>query len=274
MTKRLILEIPDLGLGDHLFHSHIPRIAKETKRFDEVYISQHSRFRNDDNRRIVWEMNPYVDGFSDLQGVTCDLAKQVKKVSLEMSNGNKPLNNLLDEVMLDYGLDDGKRWHEPEVYYKPKFVSDYNKIILDPNFYSYVGDINKDDVFAHFKKNKIHLDAIMRIRNSKALYKKRNKEDVFIETPALDDFCDLIFSASQLFCFTSGTATLASAINKPAVVFFGKGQGSGFQHSKLHTYQLIELSFKTQILNLLKSPYRFIRYKLIRPQCVLFSGRP
>lgn len=63
MDKILIIEIPYLGLGDHLFHSHIPRIAKKIGKYDKVYISEFSHHRNPDNKRIVWELNPFVDGF-------------------------------------------------------------------------------------------------------------------------------------------------------------------------------------------------------------------
>ncbi|MCK4823535.1 hypothetical protein KA005_47730, partial [bacterium] len=43
--KTLVIQIPFGGLGDHLFRSHVPRIAKKTGQYDRVYISNHSVFR-------------------------------------------------------------------------------------------------------------------------------------------------------------------------------------------------------------------------------------
>ena len=63
--KILIIEIRKGGLGDHLFYSHLPRIAKQTKAFDKVYISNHSFFRHPDYKNLVWELNPFIDGFTN-----------------------------------------------------------------------------------------------------------------------------------------------------------------------------------------------------------------
>lgn len=81
MKKKLIIEITYSGLGDHLFHSHIPRIAKIYGGFDEVFISNYSKFGHIDYKKIIWELNPYVDGFVDSHGITCDIGSLVKKVS-------------------------------------------------------------------------------------------------------------------------------------------------------------------------------------------------
>ena len=64
-SKSLIIEIKYSGLGDHLFHSHIPRIAKESKIYDKVFISEKSIFGHSDYKKLIWELNPYVDGFTD-----------------------------------------------------------------------------------------------------------------------------------------------------------------------------------------------------------------
>src|SRR5262249_11671061 len=53
------------GLGDHLFFSHLPRIAKE-QGYREVYVATHSEFRHDDYR-WVWILNPFVDGFAEAE---------------------------------------------------------------------------------------------------------------------------------------------------------------------------------------------------------------
>jgi hypothetical protein len=231
MSRQLIIEIPYGGLGDHLFHSHLPRIAKETGQYDKVYISGKSLFRHADNKKLVWDVNPHIDGFVEEDGIFCDLKLIVSQV--------RPGYNLLDEIMLHYKLDDGQRFHEPEVYYTPNFIDKYNLSVFDPNFLSWVGDVDKKDMMWHLAKHKMKFDAIMKIRTEKCLYVPA-QNDVFIDTPTLFDFCDLIHSARQLFCLTSGTATLASALQKPATVFYGKNQEAGFRHSRLHNYILVK----------------------------------
>ena len=77
MLKTLVIEIRYPGLGDHLFHSHIPRIAKETGKYDAVYISSKSLFRHPDTKYIVWDLNPFVDGFIDESVITCDAQKLI-----------------------------------------------------------------------------------------------------------------------------------------------------------------------------------------------------
>src|SRR5271170_4999924 len=91
------------GLGDHLFLSPIPRIAKEQGKYEKVLVSNKSIFRHSDYKKLVWEMNPYVDGFTDEDGT------DVEDVKME---GEENLN-LLDKLMFGFGLDDGKRFHEP-----------------------------------------------------------------------------------------------------------------------------------------------------------------
>ena len=231
MSKPLIIEIPYGGLGDHLFHSHLPRIAKETGAYKKVYISSRSLYRHTDNKKLVWDINPFIDGFIDLPGVSFDfkIAEQYFFV-----NSNDEVN-LLDIIMLHYGLDDKIRWHEPDIYYKPKFRYEYNKVIFDPNYLSWVGEITKKGMMTFIKKRHYKFDYIMKIRSEKALLIPK-KQDQFFDTIDLFDFCDLIYSAKQLYCLTSGTATIAAGIGKGAFVFYGNDQSQFYQHSKLHTY--------------------------------------
>lgn len=239
MENSLIIEIPYAGLGDHIFHSHLPRIAKEVHGYDKVYISNHSPVRHPDYKRIVWEYNPFVDGFTDEHGMACDLNKIVSE--------NKVFNgNLLDLVMLAYNLDNGKTWNEPEIYYQPKLRAEFEKVIYDPNYLSWVGDVVKEEAQNHFASKGYEFNAIMKIRSEKHLVLPERYQHI-IETPTLEDFCDLIYSAKKLYCLTSGTATLASALGKNAHVFYGLKQPSIFQHSKLHTYELIQPSMRKRL---------------------------
>ena len=165
---KLVLQIKYGGLGDHLFYSHLPRIAKESKKYTKVYISNFSEFRHQDYKKLIWDLNPYLDGFIDEAGYIPNFSKIENNM------------NILDKIMLEFGIDDGIRFHEPEIYYKPNFIQKFNKIIYDPNYVSYVGRLNKFKMFFYFYFNNLLKINQLKIRNKKALsiYFNRN----FIET--------------------------------------------------------------------------------------------
>ena len=60
--------------------------------------------------------------------------------------------------------------------------------------------------------------------------------DTILQTDTLEELCEIVISCRQLLCLSSGTATLAAALGKPAIVFYGNGQKPMFHHSRLHRY--------------------------------------
>lgn len=256
----LIIEIPYAGLGDHLFHSHLPRIAKEYGNFEKVYISSLSESWNVDCMRVVWKMNPYVDGFVAKRGLTSDLKSIAKKIEEKVSKNEIDFPNLLDEIMYVYGLDDGKLMHEPELYYVPKFRTEFNKVIFDPNFISYTGELDKKDVSVFFNKKAVKFDSYMKIRSVKALHKENAKND-YISTSSLEEFCDLIYSCKEIHCFTTGTATLAPALGKKAFVYYGNGHSIAMRHSKINEYVFIDKCLKNKVLIKIKSILKKILFR-------------
>ena len=236
MSKDLIIKIEYGGLGDHLFFSHIPRIAKETNSYDKVYVSLLSKYRNPYYKQFIWECNPYVDGFTD--------ALETKRTEV---NIDYSVMNLLDSIMLSYGIDDGKRYHEPELYYKPKFKEEYNKIIYDPNWISNAGNLKVSDIEDYFNDNNIKLDAVMKKLGDNALFNYDKKDTEVLETKTLEDFCDLIYSSKELYCLTTGTATLSCALNKKSFVFYTKYVGRPFQHSLINQYILLNIDLSNII---------------------------
>ena len=224
-NNSFVIHVHNGGLGDHLLHSHIPRIAKEVYGFDNIYVSNHSKYRNEKYKRMIWELNPYVDGF-------CDEQIMFRK-SESVSGGS----NILDKIMLNYGLDDGNRWHEPEIYYKPKilrWITDKN--IYDPNYVSNSRNATSKMIKNYLIDNDIQIDYTLTFKDKSLddeIYSKR------YVTKNFEDFCGLIFSCSKLFCLVTGTATLAAAFGKRATVFYGNKGKSGaekYLHSKLHNY--------------------------------------
>ncbi|MES2003075.1 MAG: hypothetical protein V4450_01040 [Bacteroidota bacterium] len=222
--RKLIIEIQKGGLGDHFFFSHLPRIAKETGVYDEVYISNASLFRHPDYRKLVWETNPYINGFVDEPGI------------FHFTETVTERENLLDRIMLLYGLDDGKRFHEPEVYYRPVVKPELkNAVIYDPNFISYTGDLaNGKPIETWLSQNHVTVDFQMKQLNKRSLSIRPTAAS--LETTSLFDFCSVIVSAKKIYCLNTGTPSLAAALNIPVTVFYGKGLEERYRHSKMHQY--------------------------------------
>lgn len=235
MSKDLVIRVDYGGLGDHLFFSHIPRIAKSVEAhaggggYNRVYIHSSSPFRHNDYKRIVWELNPYVDGFIDSEATP----------RKEFGETFTLTQNLLDNLMLSYGLDDGVRLHEPEIYYQPKFRQEYHKVIFDPNYVTNSGDcLDFADVMEYFDKNNIHIDAVMADMGGKRCFD--SKIDIEqIRTKSLEDFCDLLYSARAIYCFATGTATLAAALKVSVNVLYKQNVSPIFMHSPLHKYIIL-----------------------------------
>jgi len=223
--KELVLQIKFGGLGDHLFYSHLPKIAKEVGGFDKVFISKHSALPAKEIQRVIWELNPYVDGFSDQPGVSAP-------VDLKLGAGM----NLLDAVMLSVGLDDGKRFHEPEIYYKPKLIAELqNKNIYFPNFISNAGFLSGPKVGKYFKDQNIHIDYQGSVREKESSVVILDF-DAYLKTVHFTDFVDAIFSANNVYCLVTGTASLGPSLGKRLNVFHSKEIAPEFLHSRLNNY--------------------------------------
>jgi hypothetical protein len=222
MAKRtFVIKIKYGGLGDHLFYSHLPRIAKSVMGYDRVLVSNLSEYRSADYRNLVWERNPFVDGFCD------------KDAAYPIFARVPPGMNLLDKIMIETGLDDGRRFHEPEIFYRPKLRADLTKaLVFDPNFVSNVGAISNSKL-NHYLKGSGGIDFQMRAR---AKSFGTQKDVPILDTMDIFQYCDIIASCKSFFCLNSGGAVLAAALGKPAVVFYGYGQLKMFRHSGLHQY--------------------------------------
>lgn len=220
MKKKIIIEIKNGGLGDHLFYSHLPKIFSSKK--IETYISLKSKCRNADIINLVWKNNPYVHGFTDSNGDRIYRYSQQDHIKC----------NLLDIKMLEYGIDDGLRCHEPEVYYQPNSAKQ-NYYIIDFNYISFVGVINLN------KLQKIVSDIT---KDGKVFQLKIRKRGFYlpnipvIETNSIYDYIDKINASKKFICLTSGSATLAAALKIESIVFYGAYQNKIFHHSSYHKY--------------------------------------
>lgn len=251
MGNTLIIEIKKGGLGDHLFYSHLPRIAKQTQAFEKVLISNHSYFRSADYKKLIWELNPFVDGFTDEKGIC------------RFTTFFNASQNMLDSMMLDYGLDDGERMHEPEIYYTPNINPALSHLqVYDPNFQSYTGDLKTGKLIEQWLlNNQIHIDYQMRFLGKRQLPISNTPsyscKDIF-------EFCDFLASIDRFYCVNTGSTTLAAALHKKATVFYGSGHIEGYRHSKLHNY--IGLGTDYTILNYFRKWLGFCYYSLFKSE--------
>ncbi|HAN17189.1 MAG: hypothetical protein A2X13_06060 [Bacteroidetes bacterium GWC2_33_15] len=251
--RDLIIEPFSGGLGDHLLYSHLPRIAKESGKYDRVLISQNSPCRSEEAKYLIWELNPYVDGYcfeesnsfyiEDIENSKRNPISQGKKaaVMFEAINNSVEDCNVLDNLMLKLGIDDNIRKHEPEIYYKPKqieFLQGCN--VYDPYYVSNprIELHNQWLVEEFFKTNSIKLNYQMKFNNDNGYnFQKimvRNFSN-YLTTLSLRDFCDVLFSALHLYCLTTGTASLSAALNKKAIVLIGK-EKLVWHHSTINQY--------------------------------------
>ena len=228
-SSTLVLEPQYGGLGDHLFFSHLPRLAKQFGGYDKVFVSTAAPYRHPDYKRLVWDANPYVDGFTHEHGPAFDFAE---------TDGD---GNLLDYFMRLHGIDDGLRGHEPELYFQPTLIPELvGKSAYDPNFVSYVGELDAAHVADFFANEGVRPDFQMARRGDNSLCLDTVPGD--IETPTLEDFCSVLFSCKEVYCLASGTATLAAALGRRATVLHGPGQKPMFHHSPRHRYVCLPFS--------------------------------
>lgn len=220
--RELTIKVYWGSLGDHLLHSHLPRLAKERFGYEKVFISNKSNYYNPNVRHFVWELNPYVDGFNDEDHEHPEFTKLPDDM------------NLLDAVAAFYQiLPEDTRYHEPEAYYVPNELPELREaVIFEPNHHNPSGIPTEKETEEYFVRN-----GIVRTHDMKSLYGNpycsgRPK----LEANDLFALSDIIFSCKQFYCYMSGVATLAAAIKKPCTVLYVDGIASRFRHSKLHNY--------------------------------------
>jgi hypothetical protein len=142
--------------------------------------------------------------------------------------------NLLDYIMILRGLDDRLRFHEPELYFKPRIIDSLaDAIVYDPNYVSYVGNLATEHVERYFCHKRIMPDFMLQPRGNGLSVRHYG---ALLETENFEHYCSVIASARQFICLASGGAPLAASLGIPALVLFGTGQKSIFHHSRVTRY--------------------------------------
>jgi hypothetical protein len=208
---KLVIELPEGydGLGDNFVFSHIPRIAKESGKFKEVYLSSGAKYKGESYRELVWEKNPYLDGIVDEPGTYSEI--DMRRVLTHWQN-ILPSLNLLDSIMLLHGLDNGKRGHRPECYYRPNMIDGLKeKVILDPGTKSIkIDSTTGDDLINDINKSGVSVDMIIDQGPNSPLVFSPSYEK--LSPSSIYEWADIIWSAKSYLCFNSGGYWLSSAL--------------------------------------------------------------
>ena len=223
--RSLVLEIPHGGLGDHLFWTPIPRVAKSLGRYDKVFVSTQSQFRDGSYKDLVWGANPFVDGFVDAKGLLLgDMA----------CDGTC---NLLDRMLRHFGLEDGHLFHEPEIHFPVHVRDDVSGMSLyDPNYVSNAGDgLTRADVASLLRTEGFHADAQLPSRPGSTCLALEGVP-IIAESSSLSDYAGVVRGCRSFACLATGSATLAAALGKASLVVASPAVEDRFLHSKLHNY--------------------------------------
>lgn len=210
-TDTLVIQLPygyD-GLGDNLVFSHIPRIAKESGRFKTVLVSKRNAYKGEGYAELVWETNPYVDGFTDEPGTYSSV--QMNRV-MDKWNNIHPSLNLMDSIMLLHDLDDGIRGHIPECYYKPNVIEDLkDAVVLDAGSKTIdLTLIDPEKFTLMLEINGVFPDYIVSTgASSKSINLPGMKE---ISPSSIREWADVMYSAKQYVCFNSGGYWLSASL--------------------------------------------------------------
>jgi hypothetical protein len=235
-----VLNVNYGGLGDHLFLSPLPRLYKMKFPDSKFFISNHSKFRSESVRDLVWNKNPYIDGYSNDYGFKLNYLN-------DYSN-----RNILAKLATSAGIYVDQNI-EPEIYFNYQLIEEFsNKLILDLNYTSFVGAYSKKKILLFLEGE----TDILLINPPKWL----SKFALSVSTLSLEHYVNIIYSCKTFICFTSGGATLASAIGKPSVCFYGYGQNKIFHHSQMHSY--INMAHDSIILNIFHSIFLRLKNRL------------
>ena len=116
----IIIEQPWGGLGDNLQYSTLPKLYSELGH--NVYISSRNAYRNPEIYKLVWELNPYVKGISDLP-------VNAGAITYFNNTWKNITNNPIKNMELSHKLNNGTEEY-PEIYYTPKYISELENSIL------------------------------------------------------------------------------------------------------------------------------------------------
>ena len=200
----IIIYQPWGGLGDNLQFTTLPELYK--KAGHKVYISSKNAYRNNELYDLIWKLNPYVDGISDLP----ENAGSVKGI-------DGPHEHFIRNVEYSHGLTDGYRDY-PVIYYNPKKLDNIDNFIFydTTSISTNPTDEQLSKSFQSvFSKNPHLVPRRIEFSNIKNRAVEGLSHEPYILN-SIYEYCDLLHSCKAFICGYSGSSVLASAIKQDA----------------------------------------------------------
>jgi hypothetical protein len=211
------------GLGDNLQVSTIPRRFYEKFGYKGVYISNSVPWRNKEIKELVWDLNPYIAGYTDKKGVNIADAGLINYDGITHWIPNM-------EKIYQFNSPFSKR---PEIYFKIPDEDTFNvsnKIIVDLSASNENNTMNVERHRNNMKKyfdrldEKVTLVKLNNIKGNKTFkdYTDEiivNKNYDFIEIDNIYQYCEIIKHCKKYICSFSGNHCLAAAIREDLTCF-------------------------------------------------------
>ncbi len=191
------------GLGDNLQFSTIPELCYHSG--IECFISDNNVYRNPEIKELVWDCNPYVNGYSP---------DTPNAGSCRHTGGYKGASSIVDAMEEYHGF--GHKNHLPIIYYHPKFKKEFSdKIIIDFSAISAKDRYNDDYIkyitdLIYWKKQEC---VVIKSKKNSFNYYSLNEFEQY-EFNDIFEYCDLIYSCKKFMCLDSGGQVLAAAISR------------------------------------------------------------
>jgi hypothetical protein len=233
MSKDIIIYQPWGGLGDNLQYSTLPKLYTELGY--NVYISKSNSCRNKEIKKLVWDLNPYIKGESELppNAGSCKHYRMVYE------------DNCMKNMELCHGLSNGNSKY-PEIYYKPNKIMDLeNTLVYDVTSISvkYSNEYIQTTFNSVFKKYPELKRKLVRFNNIDNINVPFFSDEI-IEINNIYEYCDIISSCKVFVCLFSGNSVLASGIKgnnlTPEIYSFystplpNQGKGLMFVFDNIH----------------------------------------
>ena len=192
------------GLGDSLQHSTLPRRFTELG-FD-VYVSSQIPYRNPDIKKLVWDLNPYIKGFSD----AAPNAGDIEGIYYRQYN-----HGFIGNWECAHGL--GEPYSEiPEIYYVPNEVKEVkDKVLIDVTTITakplYDGEKLRKFVTWNYDKKDVMM-CIFPDGLTFPMFLLEGYDAVYVKD--LFYYLDLIYSCKRFVCLFSGGASAAASLFK------------------------------------------------------------
>lgn len=213
MNKAIFYQ-PWGGLGDNLQFSTLPEMYHSIG--IPFYVNKDNVCRNYEINKLVWESNPYFNGYTDDE----------PNCGSVYTYSNENIDNLILYWERIHGFVPKNKY--PKIYYTPKKIDFLkNKIVLSLQFISgnfqYFSEETLHSKITKYVENR-NIDLVLLKYNNVVSSDKKEQSFIYLNSDYFEinnifDLCDVINSCEYFITLQSGAAALASALNKKTTVF-------------------------------------------------------